>query len=270
VHDLIFKTFPQGHTPKTIEATEKQFYNIIKQVTKIICVSRNTVKDLHKYFSISQDKVSLVYQGVDKTVFYPVDLEEEFIAGKFIRHKGIDGPFILSVGTIEPRKNLENLIHAFHILKTKNVFRGKLVVAGMSGWMSEGLSALIRKLELKNEIIFLGYVSDRELRYFYNSTEVFVFPSFYEGFGFPLVEAFCCGAPVVTSNVSSCPEIVRDAALMVDPYKPADIAEDVTRILHEERLKRTLREKGFVRGGDFSFRKVAQETLAVYQEVYKL
>ncbi len=119
-------------------------------------------------------------------------------------------------------------------------------------------------------IIFLGYLSDTELRYFYNNAEVFVFPSFYEGFGFPIVEAFCCGAPVVTSNVSSCPEIAQEAALITDPYKPSDIAEAIERILEDSKFRRSLREKGFVRSADFSFRKMAKETLDVYKDVYEM
>lgn len=269
VHDLIFKTFPQGHTQKTIEATEKQFQNIVKYADKIICVSKNTINDMSQYFNIDKKKISLVYQGVDKSIFYPMELEENLVAQKFIRSKGINEPFILSVGTIEPRKNLENLIYSFNILKSKKLFFGKLAIVGMKGWMSEGIATLVRKLDLKEDIVFLGYLTDNQLRYFYNNAQVFVFPSFYEGFGFPIIEAFCCGAPVVTSNVSSCPEIAQDAAVISDPYKPADIANGIVQILHDEKLRRTLREKGFVRSVDFSFRKMAQETFDVYEEVYK-
>ncbi len=270
VHDLIFKTFPQGHTQKTIESTERQFRHIVKSASKIICVSQNTIDDLYKYFDLEKNQAALVYQGVDKGVFYPMEWEENFLAKKVIRSKGIDGKFVLSVGTIEPRKNLENLIYSFNILKSRKKFDGKLAIVGMKGWMSEGIAALVRKLELKNDIIFLGYLSDVELRYFYNNAEVFVFPSFYEGFGFPIIEAFCCGAPVVTSNVSSCPEIAQNAALITDPYKPSDIAEAIEKILHDDKFRRGLREKGFVRSVDFSFRKMAKETLEVYKEVYEM
>ncbi|HBR14479.1 MAG TPA: hypothetical protein DD723_02915 [Candidatus Omnitrophica bacterium] len=269
VHDLIFKAFPQGHTQRTLDETEKQFTNIGKIASKIICCSQNTINDLKKYFQVPEDKIALVYQGVDKNLFYRVGKDEEPTAAKMIRARGLKEPFVLSVGTIEPRKNLENLLHAFDKLRTRNQFKGKLVVIGMKGWMSDGIEGLIRKLELKNHVIFLGYLSDQELRYFYNKAEAFVFPSFYEGFGFPIVEAFACGAPVVTSNVSSCPEVARDAALIVDPYRPEDIAGAIARIVKDSSLRQTLRQKGFKRAQDFNFRKTAEETLKVYQEVYR-
>lgn len=270
MHDLIFKTFPQGHTQKTIESTEKQFCNIVKQASKIICVSQNTIDDLHRHFNLDQNQTSLVYQGVDKGIFYPMEQEENCLAQKIIRAKGIDGKYILSVGTVEPRKNLENLIYSFNLLKNKKKFTGKLAIIGMQGWMSEGVMTLVQKLDLKNDIVFLGYLTDAELRYFYNNAEVFVFPSFYEGFGFPIVEAFCCGAPVVTSNVSSCPEIAQEAALKIDPYKPSDISEAIEKVLEDSKFRRSLREKGFVRSADFSFRKMAKETLDVYKDVYEM
>lgn len=268
VHDLIFKTFPQGHTQRTLDETEKQFTSIGKIASKIICCSQNTVNDLKKHFHIPQHKIAMVYQGVDKGLFYSLPPEEMNAAYRLIRARGIREPFILSVGTIEPRKNLENILHAFDKLRTRGQFFGKLVVIGMKGWMSDGIEGLIRKLELKNHVVFLGYLSDRELRYFYNLAEIFVFPSFYEGFGFPIVEAFSCGTPVVTSNVSSCPEVAQDAAVIVDPHDPEDIAQGIARIVGDPKLKQTLREKALKRALDFSFRKTAQETLEVYKEVY--
>lgn len=270
VHDLIFKTFPQGHTQKTVDDTEKQFENIRERATRIICCSNNTIKDLQKYFNVPREKIELIYQGVDKGAFYKIGPEEEALAQRMIWNKGVRGPYILTVGTIEPRKNLENLLYAFDKLRTRKEFTGKLVVIGMRGWLTDGIEGLIKKLELKNDVIFLGYVTDQELLYFYNKAEAFVFPSFYEGFGFPIVEAFCCGTPVVTSNVSSCPEVAQDAALLVDPYNPKDIAAAVTNIVSNPRLKKTLVEKGLKRAEDFSFKKTAQKTLNVYKEVYGL
>jgi len=161
-------------------------------------------------------------------------------------------------------------MHAFHKLRIEEKFTGKLVIAGMKGWLNEDIDALVEKLELTKHIAFLGYLSDRKLCYFYNKAEVFAFPSFYEGFGFPIVEAFCCQVPVVTSNVSSCPEIAGDAALTVDPNSPNDIAEAIAKILNDSELRQTLVERGIKRAEDFDFRKTAQETLSVYNEVYNL
>jgi glycosyltransferase involved in cell wall biosynthesis len=267
VHDVIFKAFPQGHTKETILAGEEQFAEIRKKADKVICCSRATALDLKKYFQIPDDRIELVYQGVDKDIFRRLDEKEMASAGKVLARHGVKEPFILSVGTIEPRKNLVSSIRAFHALKAGKEFSGQLVVAGMKGWLNDGLTALIDELGFTRDVIFLGYVSDTELCALYNKAEAFVFPSFYEGFGFPILEAFCCGAPVVTSNVSSCPEVAGDAALTVDPGSFKEIADAVSRILADEGLRKTLREKAFKRARDFDFRKTAQETLRVYESV---
>jgi len=269
VHDVIFKAYPQGHTQQTIEAGKQQFEEIQKKASKIICCSKSTVNDLNKYFQIPSAKIALIYQGVDKNIFFCIGDEERQTARKILAGMGLEGPFILSVGTIEPRKNLINLIHAFHDLKNKKKFLGKLAVIGMKGWLKDDIKALIDDMGLTDHIVFLGYMTDQELRYCYNLAEVFVFPSFYEGFGFPIVEAFCCGAPVVTSNVSSCPEIAGDAALTIDPNSSGAIAGAVHRIISDCALRETLREKGFKRSEDFDFKKTAQKTLRIYEEVNK-
>jgi glycosyltransferase involved in cell wall biosynthesis len=268
VHDLIFKAFPQGHTEETIEETAKQFRQIVERASKIICCSENTKRDLMKYFPVPEDKIVRIYQGVDKNVFYVIGNEEEAFAQKLLKSKGVDEPYILCVGTIEGRKNVEGVLYAFHELRGKNQFKGKLVIIGMRGWLSEGIEDLIEKLELKNQVIIPGFLSDAELRCFYNKAEVFVFPSFYEGFGFPIIEAFCCGTPVVTSNVSSCPEVAGDAAFCVPPQHADEIAEAINHILQDKQLRQSLRERGFKRAGDFNFLKTAQKTLDVYKEVY--
>ncbi len=268
VHDLVYKAYPKGHTQETLETTQRQLEEIVNKAAKIICCSENTRRDLHKYFTVDQTKTCVIYQGVDKKEFYPLDDKEKQAARRRIEAQGIKDPFILFVGTVEPRKNLENLIRAYTLLKSQKKFKGKLVCAGMKGWMNEEeISGLIERLGLKNDVVFLGYVTNEALRYFYNMAEVFVFPSFYEGFGFPIVEALSCGAAVVTSNVSSCPEIAKDAAMIVDPYKSEDIALAIERIMADGNFKRSLKEKALKRAQEFSFTKTAEETLKVYQEV---
>jgi len=268
IHDVIFKAFPEGHTHQTIEAGQRQFADIQQKASKIICCSKNTANDLQKYFQVPSEKITLVYQGVDKNTFYRITEDEEPQADKTLKSKGIDVPFILSVGTIEPRKNLINLVHAFHELKRGGKFSGKLVIIGMKGWMESDIGALIEKLDLTRSVAVLGYVTDRALRHFYNKTEVFVFPSLYEGFGFPIVEAFSCGAAVITSNVSSCPEIAGHAALTIDPKSSRDITDAIDRVIRDPGLKEQLKKKGIKRAEDFDFHKTAEETLKVYSEVY--
>lgn len=269
VHDLIYKTYPQGHTQETIALSEAQFQSFIPRAARIICSSRSTQSDLHRYFPAAKDRTCYVYQGVDANIFYPLPQWEIPSAWKMARAKGVPGPFVLFVGTIEPRKNLKGLLEAFALLKQKKVFDGKFVVIGMTGWKTEGLVGFIEELGLKNDVIFLGFVTNDDLRIFYNLAEVFVSPSFYEGFGYPILEAFSCGAAVVTSDVSSCPELAADAALTVDPADPEAIAQAMARILQDHGLKNALKHKALARAQEFDNLKTARETLAVYRQAYE-
>jgi len=268
VHDLIYKTYPEGHTKETIALTDKQFNSFLSRASKIICSSENTLNDLHKYFTVDERKSCHIHQGVDKEAFYHIDDKQIRIAQEAVRFKGIEDPFILFVGTIEPRKNLKRVLEAFAQLKERKVFLGKLAVIGMAGWKSEDIATFVEDLGIKNDVVFLGFVTNDELRAFYNLAEVFVFPSFYEGFGYPIVEAFSCGAAVVTSNVSSCPELAGDAALTVDPNSSQEIAEAVARIIQDSGLKADLKQKALRRAQEFDNLKTARETLEVYREVY--
>ncbi len=269
VHDLIYKTYPQGHTQETLTLSEAQFQSFIPRCARIICSSRSTQNDVIRYFPEARNKTCCIYQGVDTNIFYPLARWENTSAWKAAREKGVAGPFILFVGTIEPRKNLKGLLEAFAILKQKKVFDGKLVVIGMAGWKDEGLAGFIEHLGFKGDVIFLGFVTNDELRVFYNLAEVFVFPSFYEGFGYPILEAFSCGAAVVTSNVSSCLELAADAALTVDPANPEAIAQAMGRILQDHGLKSALKNKAFARVQGFDNKEMARKTLRVYEEVHE-
>ncbi|MBF0522064.1 MAG: glycosyltransferase family 4 protein [Candidatus Omnitrophica bacterium] len=267
VHDLIYKTFPQGHTDTACAETDRKIAFSVKNARKIICCSQNTIADLKKYFSVEEGKIELIYQGIDHQMFYQLSPSEKPRAKALLRLKGIQDPFILFVGTIEPRKNLKNLLVAFSKLKDQGLFKGKLVAAGMKGWLSEDIANIIKKYQLETEVLFPGFVTDEELRALYNEAEVFVFPSFYEGFGFPIIEAFSCGAPVVTSQISSCPEVAQDAAALVDPYNPDDLYAKIVRVLNDRVYREELSQKGFKRAQDFNFEKTARETLKIYQSL---
>lgn len=269
LHDLIFKTYPKGHTASTIQATEQQLASILRHSAKIICASQSTFNDLKTYFPEAGEKAAVIYEAVDGDIFYPLGDGEKKEAAAVLKDRGVTGPYILFVGTIEPRKNLANLLRAFMFLKEQKKFNGKLVVVGMKGWMSGWLEMLLDQLKVRGEVIFPGYLSNRELRYFYAQAEVYVFSSFYEGFGLPILEAMACGAPVITSNVSSCPEVAGGAALTVDPHDLKALTEAMAAVINDKALKEDLRQKGFRRVKDFSFRKMAEETLEVYKEVAK-
>jgi len=268
IHDLIYKAYPQAHTPQTIALTEKFMQGIAAKADQIICISENTRRDLHRYFDIPEAKSTVVYNGVDHTMFYPLSDQQRQQAQEDLKNQlGIMGPFMLFVGTIEPRKNLGGLLEAFALLKSKKIFEGQLVIAGMEGWMMQGLGELVQRLNIEQDILFAGFVSDVQLRQLYNRAEIFVFPSLYEGFGFPILEAFCCGAAVVTSSTSSCGEVAADAALAVDPQDPKAMAEAMERILTDATFKASLQQAGLKRAQEFSFEKTARNTLDVYRRL---
>lgn len=259
VHDMVYKTYPESHTQQTIEMTEKLMEGIIKRADGIICISESTRTDFHRFFDYPQEKSKVVLNGVDHAIFYP--LQGPSSAKAFRSDKGIPDEFLLFVGTIEPRKNLSGLLEAMALLKQKV----PLVVVGMKGWMTEDIAPKIKVLGLEGRVIFTGFISDAELNLLYNMCTAFVFPSFYEGFGFPIVEAFAAGACVVCSSVSSCGEIARDAAVLIDPHDPVAMAQVLDGLLGDKALIAAYKAKGLRRGGDFSFKKTAQGTLGVYQ-----
>ncbi len=267
IHDLIYKTYPEGHHPQTIATTEKHMQAIASTAERIICVSENTRRDLHSFWNIPLAKTCVVYNGVDHAMFYPLSAPQRQEAAVELTRWGIEGPFILYVGTIEPRKNLAGLLESFAMLRSRKAFEGHLVVAGMKGWRAEDIEARIKNLGLQSKVVFTGFVDNRQLCCLYNMAEVFVFPSFYEGFGFPILESFCCGTPVITSNTSACTEIAGQAALLIDPRDLSALAQALERALTDKALRESLRQAGFKRSKDFSFALTAQKTLKIYEEL---
>ena len=174
--------------------------------------------------------------------------------------------YILFVGTIEPRKNVQGLIKAFNLLKKEIVEDRhacplRLYIVGMKGWMYEDIFKEYENSEFKNDIIFKGYVNDKKLAELYKNALVFVYPSFYEGFGFPILEAFGYGVPVVTSKTSSCGEIAGDSALLINPESYKEIGEAISKIINDEALRQGLIKKGFERIKDFTWDRTAREFL---------
>jgi glycosyltransferase involved in cell wall biosynthesis len=267
VHDLIFRTYPGGHSQDALENAEKQILKVISRADKIICYSQNTISDLKKFYDVGEDKIKLIYPGIDKEIFRPMQKPEIEKAKYRLKRFRIDEKFILFVGTIELRKNIINLILAFDKLKKQNKIIHKLVIVGMKGWSHEKIFQTYNQSAFKDDIMFLDYQPNDSLRDFYNLCDVFVYPSFYEGFGFPILEAFSCGCPVVTSNISSCKEIGEGAALLIDPDKVDDLAEAILKILTDSQLKNDLKNKSLEKSKMFSWQTAARKTLEAYREV---
>ena len=184
--------------------------------------------------------------------------------GAFV--KDLPRPYVLNVGTLEPRKNLDGLLRAFAQAKKSGVPH-TLVIAGARGWGDSRLAPLLRELGIAGSVIFTGFVEDEDLPYLYAGADFFVYPSFYEGFGIPVLEAMACGTPVIASNTSSIPEVAGDAALLVDPHSDAELSASILRLAGDERLRQELRERGLSRAALFSWEKTVNETLKVYENV---
>ncbi|MDP3143755.1 MAG: glycosyltransferase family 1 protein, partial [Candidatus Omnitrophota bacterium] len=254
VHDVIHKVYPAAHSKETIENIDRMLKAILPQTSMIITDSQTTKDDFLKWFFFKPDKIKVVYPGV---------------SGWFCPQEGQEKePYLLFVGTIEPRKNIKNLIRAFYLLKKEHFLPHKLIIIGMKGWMFEDVFKLVEELKMGQEIIFKDYVPFEELRFWYSGAEVFIYPSLYEGFGFPIVEAFACGTPVVTSNTSSCAEIGRGAALLVDPQNFGDLSSAILRIIKNTDLKNEMVAKGLDRARQFSWAKTANGILSIFNQVY--
>jgi glycosyltransferase involved in cell wall biosynthesis len=178
---------------------------------------------------------------------------------------GLDRPFILNVGTLEPRKNQTRLIQAYAMLKERTQLPHQLVIAGGRGWLYEDIFRRVNELGLKQDVRFLGYVAEEDLPALYNLADVFVFPSVYEGFGLPPLEAMACGTPVICSNSSSLPEVVGDAAIQVRPGDPDALVEAMEEVLNDGMVRQRLRDAGVEQAKRFSWEAAAQRLLSIYE-----
>jgi len=263
IHDLAFLLFPN-----LLTRDSARYYGQIDEAARhtdhIIAVSESTKRDIVRLVGASEHKITVIYEAANP-IYRPL---EGVDAASWVRQKyGISGDFVLFVSTIEPKKNLPTLLQAFRQLLDTYRVKTKLVVVGERGWLSEEVFETVRKLKLSDEVIFLGRVSSEELLWLYNAAQLLVHPALYEGFGLTPLEAMACGTPVIVSNVSSLPEVVGDAALLVDPKDAEGFAVAMWRVLRDPALRQELRQKGLCRAKKFSWEKTARETLALYHRL---
>jgi glycosyltransferase involved in cell wall biosynthesis len=276
IHDLSFLRFPRYFSFR------KNFWHkminvkkLVKKFDRIVAVSENTKNDIVELCKVEPEKIKVIYSGVERE--YKPNYELRITNYEFDNMKkkyGLPEKFILFLGTVEPRKNIEGLINAYNKYREKIEVRHrvsdvglhgyKLVIAGGRGWKSKNIYKEWEKSRYKDDIKFLGYVDKKDKVYLYNLAELFVYPSFYEGFGFPPLEAMACGTPVITSFTSSLSEIVGGAGLMVDPYNITDIATAIERVLSDDRLRDNLIQKGLERAKKFDWEKTAREYLEIF------
>lgn len=252
-HDLNFEHFPQDFPKIHLWHYKKYFPKYAKKASRIITVSEFSKKDICENYGISPDLIDVAYNGANDA-FVPVNEDVK----KEIRDKYSQGnPYFMFVGSLHPRKNLARLFAAFDIFKTKNENDIKLVIVGNKKWWTEPIKNAYDAMKHKDDVIFVGRLSAEDLHLVTASALASVYVSYFEGFGIPIVEAFKCDTPVITSNVTSMPEVAADAALLVDPFDVESIADAMEKIL-DENLRNTLIEKGRRRREDFSWDKAAE------------
>ena len=229
---------------------------------KIIAVSNSTKNDLTKIYKIDFEKIKVVYSGINQE--QGVENNESEVRKKY----KLPEKYILYLGTIEPRKNIVSIIKAFEKLKYSITDKSlKLIIAGSKGWLYKNVFEVAENSKYKKDIIFAGFIDDEDKTTLYRLAEIFVYPSFYEGFGFPPLEAMQNKTPVITSNLSSLSEAVGDAAIMVNPYNIDELARAMENLLSDENLKNNLIEKGIQQTKKFSWQKCAEETLDVLKSL---
>ena len=262
VHDFSFHVQPEWHPKERLSYYKNNFWKKAAKSDWLITGSNFSKEEIVKYMDYPPEKISVIYHGVDHSLFKPYSQNElASTKSKF----SLNDNFLLFVGSIEPRKNLINLLKAYHLLSDEIKNEYPLILVGFKGWENSEIMEAIQQEE--RHIRYLGYVSDEELAHVYNLATVFVYPSLYEGFGIPPLEAMSCGTAVIASDVASLPEACGDAAEYIDPNSIQDIAEKIHLIVSDSKRKSALIEKGFTHSKLFTWEKSAQAHMDIFKKV---
>jgi len=266
IYDLIPILYPQFLLSEQIPLLYKKTLASIAQKDWVTCISHSTKNDLCNYLNIDESRVFVTHLAAESSIFYPCE-DVAKLAATRSKYGITDAPYILSLGTLEPRKNLDGAIRSFaKLIEEQNIKDLYLVLVGTQGWKYDKIMEEVsRKNFLKERIIFTGYVPESDLAALYSGALAFVYPSFYEGFGLPPLEAMQCGVPVITSNTSSLPEVVGEAGIMVDPKDTDALCHSMLEIYNNSSLRASMSLKSLAQAKLFSWERCTQETIAAYR-----
>jgi glycosyltransferase involved in cell wall biosynthesis len=265
IHDMVYKAFPETMNSKTRILLNLAMNKSMKRADAVVTDSEFSRSEIIKYFPQYRDKVEVVPCGVDCDMFKPI--QDRSIIEKVKANHNIKGKYFLYLGTLEPRKNLTRLVKAYEILSRRKEDCPLLVLAGGKGWLYDEIFEEVNKSGLGDKVIFTQYIPGEEICPLMNGAEAFVFPSLYEGFGMPPLEAMACGTPVIVSGSASLPEVVGDCGLIVDAYSEESIADAMGKIADNEELRKQLSEKGIIRAREFSWKKSAEKLYTIYERL---
>jgi glycosyltransferase involved in cell wall biosynthesis len=263
IHDLVAFLYPETIPKKYALYMTWLLKRVVKRAQRIISVSQCTKDDLVRVLGVPPERIAVIHEAAQPG-FHPIGDQEAL--ERVRRRHGITKPFFYHVGNVEPRKNLPRLLKAFLSLRGRLKGQAQMVISGQEGWLTRRLHGEIGRLDLGQDVIFTGYLPQEELPLMMNAACAFVFPSLYEGFGLPALEAMSCGTPLITSNLSSLPEIVGDAALLVEPKDEEQIAEAMWRVFEDAQLRQRLSSLGLEQAARFSWPKAARQTMQVYMD----
>ena len=260
VYDLSFLRFPEAFRPFNRWYLSYFTANSVKRAKAVITISESTRRDVINLLNAPPERVHTIYCGVDAS-FRPLPQAE---IDAFKSAHNLPDTFVLYLGTLEPRKNVDGLIRAYARWRQRDPAAPPLVVAGGKGWYYSQIFELAQSLNLTNAVHFPGYIPQEAMNLWYNAATLFVYPSYFEGFGLPVLEAMACGTPVITSNVSSLPEVAGSAALLVDPVNMEQLSEALADVMRHPDLRQAMAEQGLVRAATFNWQETAQETVNIY------
>jgi len=264
IHDLGYLEYPQAHTRSSRLYLHVSTLFSTRAAARVIAISEATKRDLMTHYRVPEGKIKVVYHGRDPR-FQPVT-DDKTLRETATRY-GVSRPYCLHVGTLQPRKNLGLLVDAWSELRERMENPPQLLLAGRRGWLYESLFEKVNTRDLGELVKFADYVEQADLPALYSGAMALTFPSLYEGFGLPPLEAMSCGTPVIASNATSVPEVVGDAGILLDPHDPHQWADAVIKLSADEELRRALSQKGMERASHFTWERCAGQTLDVLTEV---